>query len=513
MKKRTNPQKINIDVESSSIKPPSKPVFNIDEILQQQFKNRSEKQLGLLSFLARVYPSDKCGSNGLPLTPNSIRIYGRFQRLKAIKHKHLCQYIDIQRGTSNPDRLFIISEHYSLNLNDLLNDTYLYNLIVSNSKESNILIKWFYQIVQGLAYISTHSIVHRYLHLRNICIEPNCNIKLNNFGLFYMSEGGFCVDFPIINIATMAPESLFLEYNYANKFSKCPANNTEQNIELSDPKSDVWSFGAILFQFLYGLSENVQANQLKLDHVLKIVIAFLSDPNSNGYSYMLALYQIDIRRQQYHEQKMPLFLLELMKTCLVLKSFNRPSFEKINALFYEYISSKHLSYKEEIIYKSDAKTNMKSDSLPMMTATDEFNKRNLDVTYNKEDHLWKRHVDEVYYLWNLAGGDCQATLFKNGKLLTKVMPLQKLSSYVRVETGQDYGKFFDNDSIFDDTILPLSLEQLRKRLSSLFREAFFPICNNNQNDQPQSTQSYLGSEFKQRYFSKMAHEKDLRKTG
>ncbi len=53
--------------------------------------------------------------------------------LKGLQHEHLCQYIDIQRGASNPDRLFVISEHYSLNLNDLLNDTYLYNLIGMNT--------------------------------------------------------------------------------------------------------------------------------------------------------------------------------------------------------------------------------------------------------------------------------------------------------------------------------------------------------------------------------------------
>ena len=68
----------------SKLKPP---ILDIYEIIKQQFIKRSEKQLGLLSFFARVYPNDKCGSNGLPLTPNSIRIYGKFQRLKSINNK------------------------------------------------------------------------------------------------------------------------------------------------------------------------------------------------------------------------------------------------------------------------------------------------------------------------------------------------------------------------------------------------------------------------------------------
>jgi hypothetical protein len=67
---------------SLSLPAAAKPARDITQILRQQFKSRSEKQLGLLHLLARAYPSDKCGSNGLPLTPNSIRMYGRFQLLK-----------------------------------------------------------------------------------------------------------------------------------------------------------------------------------------------------------------------------------------------------------------------------------------------------------------------------------------------------------------------------------------------------------------------------------------------
>lgn len=113
-----------------------KPVLDIAEIIMQQLRRRSQKQLGLLSFMARSYPNDKCGSNGLPLTPNSIRIYGKFQSLKSLISPFLCRYVDIQRGSN--ERLFVISEHYSLNLEHLLNDTYIYNLI----NLSSLLTKW-----------------------------------------------------------------------------------------------------------------------------------------------------------------------------------------------------------------------------------------------------------------------------------------------------------------------------------------------------------------------------------
>ena len=57
-----------------------------------------QMRFGVSTFFAKLHKNDTCGSNGLPLTPNSIIIYGRAQVLKTIKHKNLCQYLDIIRG-------------------------------------------------------------------------------------------------------------------------------------------------------------------------------------------------------------------------------------------------------------------------------------------------------------------------------------------------------------------------------------------------------------------------------
>ena len=58
----------------------------------------SKSEIGISTFLASVHPADTCGTNGLPLTPNSIVIYGKFQRLKTLHHPNLCEYLDIVRG-------------------------------------------------------------------------------------------------------------------------------------------------------------------------------------------------------------------------------------------------------------------------------------------------------------------------------------------------------------------------------------------------------------------------------
>lgn len=82
---------------------------------------------------------DKCGTNGLPLTPPSIIMIGRFQKLKSLNHPHLCKYLDIQRGKHGReenlklrcshlklfciihlDHVFIIAEHYTTDISSVL---------------------------------------------------------------------------------------------------------------------------------------------------------------------------------------------------------------------------------------------------------------------------------------------------------------------------------------------------------------------------------------------------------
>lgn len=56
-------------------------------------------KLAVSTLCAATFSNDECGANGLPLTPNSIRILGRFQKLKTLSHDHLCRYLDLQRDS------------------------------------------------------------------------------------------------------------------------------------------------------------------------------------------------------------------------------------------------------------------------------------------------------------------------------------------------------------------------------------------------------------------------------
>lgn len=54
--------------------------------------------MSAFTYFAKSHPGDICGSNGLPLTPNSIVILGRSQFFKSIKHDNLCEYLDVIRS-------------------------------------------------------------------------------------------------------------------------------------------------------------------------------------------------------------------------------------------------------------------------------------------------------------------------------------------------------------------------------------------------------------------------------
>ena len=57
-----------------------------------------ESQIAAWTFLAASHPHESCGINGLPLTPNSVRILGKFQFLLSLDHPNLCKYLDLIRG-------------------------------------------------------------------------------------------------------------------------------------------------------------------------------------------------------------------------------------------------------------------------------------------------------------------------------------------------------------------------------------------------------------------------------
>lgn len=72
-------------------------LFAVSKMCPALLENE-ERCLGGMTFFAQCHPVEVCGSNGLPLTPNSITIYGKSQFLKTICHPNLSEYLDIIRS-------------------------------------------------------------------------------------------------------------------------------------------------------------------------------------------------------------------------------------------------------------------------------------------------------------------------------------------------------------------------------------------------------------------------------
>lgn len=53
------------------------------------------------------------------------------------------------------------------------------------------------QILEALCYLNKHGLVHRCLSPDNILINNDANVKLFNYGLYYMTNGGGDVLFPV----------------------------------------------------------------------------------------------------------------------------------------------------------------------------------------------------------------------------------------------------------------------------------------------------------------------------
>ncbi|CAA9999880.1 unnamed protein product, partial [Nesidiocoris tenuis] len=136
-----------------------------------------------LTFVAKERCLDQlCGSNGLPLTPNSIKILGRSRHLISLDHKNLATYIDVQRGKH--ERTVVVCERPLIQLAKHMFQDWI---------EITLFAK---EVLEGLAYLHRNDVVHRCLGPDNIFLNNNV-WKLFNFGLYYMTGDGADVNFPI----------------------------------------------------------------------------------------------------------------------------------------------------------------------------------------------------------------------------------------------------------------------------------------------------------------------------
>ncbi|XP_071396313.1 TBC domain-containing protein kinase-like protein [Centroberyx affinis] len=412
-----------------------------------------DAQLGAFTFFASALPHDVCGSNGLPLTPNSIKILGRFQILKTITHPRLCQYVDISRGKH--ERLVVVAEHYESGLSDFQKQ--------GKTASPEKVLQIAYEVLEGLDFMNKHGMVHRALGAHNVLMDCKGNVKLAKFGLYHMTDHGADVDFPIGYPSYLAPEVIA-----QGSFHPSDPSHDEAPLP-SGPKTDVWSLGVLLFEMCAGrrLLQNIDISE-RLKFILTLgcmddIVTVLAEEHGC----------LDAIKE------LPENVLALLRKCLTFLPSKRPTpaellgdpvfsgvsclytpFQKPVSLFSSSLRCAHLELPEDI---SDL---CKDDD---------------------EDYLSERAIDEVYHLWCLAGGDLEKEL-TNKEIIQSKPPVCTLPNFL-LEDGESFGQGRDRSFLLDDTTVTLSLCQLRNRLKDVAGEAYYPLLEDEQSSLPQSNSS------------------------
>lgn len=400
-----------------------------------------QAEIGLFSFFASAHPTDTCGTNGLPITPNSIKMCGRFQELKVLSHPSLCQYIDIIRGKH--ERLVIVSEHYPKNVNTLLESGQLANVFDVQRIAHSIMI--------GLDFLHCHGYIHRSLAPSNILIDKENHVKLSKYGLYHVTNYSADVMFPIGDVCYMAPEVILTGLGYNPDFAH------------SGPSVDVWSLGMILLDcYLEGkLWGKIRKSVEKISMVLLNLISFRDNTHA-----LEEIIKVSGCTTKYKE--MDKTFHSFLRTCLIANPMKRPSVHDLFA--HDFIKSihDHRSHNRSKCHQFPAVFRSAHLVLP------DYNKLLLESnTAEDEDHLAGRPICEVYHLWGLAGGDVFNELKKHNQLNSKppalTLPLTILNN--RGELGS-----VDDDSfVFNQHTVAISLGQLRKRLEHIDATAYYPL--------------------------------------
>uniref|UniRef100_A0A673W534 TBC1 domain containing kinase n=1 Tax=Salmo trutta TaxID=8032 RepID=A0A673W534_SALTR len=408
-----------------------------------------DAQLGAFTFFASALPHDVCGSNGLPLTPNSIKILGRFQLLKTITHPRLCQYVDISRGKH--ERLVVVTEHYESSLNDFQKQVQTRVLQIA------------YEALEGLEFMNKHGMVHRALNAQNVLMDGKGKVKLAKFGLYYMTDHGADVDFPIGYPSYLAPEVIA----QGSVHPRDPSQG--ENPLPSGPKTDVWSLGVLLFELCAGrrLLQNIEISE-RLKFIITLgciddIVTVLAEEHGC----------LDAIRE------LPENVLTLLRKCLTFLPSRRPTpAELLVDPVFEGVSCLYAPFQQPVGLFSSS---LRCAHLELPEDISQLCKD------DDEEYLGERAIDEVYHLWCLAGGDLEKEL-TNKEIIQSKPPVCTLPNFL-LEDGESFGQGRDRSFLLDDTTVTLSLCQLKNRLKDVAGEAYYPLLEDEQSSLSQSNSS------------------------
>ncbi|EGC31378.1 hypothetical protein DICPUDRAFT_82742 [Dictyostelium purpureum] len=422
------------------------------------------------------------------LNQSIFDILSRSRYLSTLNHENLAEFISSEPSKKHHDQIFLISEDYN---NSLLKE------IEKQAKNQtpipeHTVGRYAYQILKALSYLHSKDLTHRSLSLENIKLDSNGQIKLTNYGLYFLSDEGENVSFPIGNAFYLSPETIL-------RGAKGSSNT----------KTDIWALGCILLQlmlgyciwedrdpvvvinrllYLSGISstekfnfkkklfvninekeseseesedseeeieqelneeEENDSSRIKLNNK-QLIKKFLESLKEINKENLLGIGLNDISEE----------FLEVIEHCLIANPSERPDSETLldHPYFNEY--KKEDPYQLDYIVKPYTKSFQLPDSLEGLTVADlEKYSASISLNSNSNSSIGDNDVfsgSEIYYLWKLMGGDIEKELVNGG--YAKPSPsVHKLPLFVPIkasltESSNSVLNFNSNNNL-------LSLEQ------------------------------------------------------
>ncbi|KAG0215796.1 hypothetical protein BGX28_008106 [Mortierella sp. GBA30] len=348
-----------------------------------------------------------------------------------------------------------------------------------DNKDDETASKWSWaaQIMDALIYLNTHGVVHRSLTPANVLLTDEGLIKLSNYGLYNMTQGGSLVQFSIGDPHYLSPHALGQDYTSA----------------LQDYSADIWSLGVILTEIFLGESFWCK-ERLDLDELIGSLFAirkrsvstedWLRDSSENiGINpTVLKFLQTGNKVNIDSNGGQGAILHDLhdfaafLRECLGLgESKSREAAQLRNHIFLKPDGprgneSPHPDLNPELWHEPpfvqssllpdyEGEVERLRQSISQGTAMSD-----LDAKLARYPLLCKLPLSQVFYLWKLAGGDVEAQFRRNGRLVG-TPAIQLLPRVVQVKDSRDDRPAIrDIADLFSDAYCVLPLENLEAEI-------------------------------------------------
>ncbi|KAK5984723.1 TBCK protein kinase [Trichostrongylus colubriformis] len=357
--------------------------------------------------------------NGLPVISSSIRMLGRFEKMKSIRHPSLCAYIELVRCTLVPNAVILVSEHHDLSLSSLLS---------TRSLSSDEIFNVTWQIAEGISALHDAGICAGILSSDSIVIpdvedDRFLTVRLTQYAVSYISKDGSDIQSGLPIGFSIAPEQL--------------VNGLKSGGTTF--KTDVWALGIILLEMATGMLLRDIWSLKQYMTILKCsmpraINGSLLDP------ILKALQSVSPASRDITEIDEKLRLL--MEKCLSLLPSKRPTPNEILSIT----------------------SRVRNSDSPYFESVESLSEK-ISSSSKKDWILREMPVEDALFLWRLCGSSAEALLIRKNIITLRHQVLTNPS--IVVEDLRMFGNDEARKSWVKPGVVMLPDKNIREKLCTI----------------------------------------------